>query len=567
MPGIADAANIRPFQNLRGWTSRDILAGLTLAAITIPEQLATAKLGGFEPQVGLYAFLAATIGFAALGASRLLTAGADSTITPIFTGTLAALAASGVTSLGAVAVTLSLLVGMMLILAGLLRIGWVANLLSTPVITGFLAGVAIHILISQLPDLFGIAANGSTLPARAVALLAGLSALNPFTTAIGAGVFLVMLILERIDSRIPGALIGVALAVCAVLAFNLEAKGVTVLGSLPSGLPHFTFPDLDDFRQLVPLALIIALVVMMQTAAVIHSFPSPDVRTPNADRDFIGIGAGNVVSGLFGAFPVNASPPRTAVVAESGGTSQIGALTAAVIVLGLVMWGGNVLAHVPQAALAGVLLFVAQRIFRLGTMITIARQAPGEFVLVVLTIIAIVLLPIQSGAAIGIGLSLVHGVWMTTHTKPIELHRLPGTTVWWPAGAKAAGEREPGVAVVAYQAPLLFANAETFRAAMVKAIDTRAERPALVVLEASGIADIDFTAAQALVMVVSHCRDRGIGFAIARLGSIRAQTALGRFGVLAVLGPENLFHSAEEAVQALAPHRTCARQEDTHAEP
>lgn len=561
MQGIIDAVNarlaLRPFGSFRGWTAsnagRDILAGLTLAAITIPEQMATARLGGFEPQIGLYAFIGATIGFTALGASRVLTVGADSTITPIFAGTLAALAASGATSLGSAAVALALLVGVVLVMAGALRLGWIANLLSTPVMTGFLAGIAIHILVSQLPAIFGIAVEGSNLPSRAFALFTHLSTLNFFATAIGFGVFFVMLLSERIDMRIPGALVGIVLATLAVLAFSLESRGAAVLGVLPGSLPQFIPPDLADFRQLVPLALIIALVVMMQTAAVIHSFPAPDQQASDTNRDFVGIGAGNLISALLGAFPVNASPPRTAVVAQAGATSQFGALTAAAIVLVLVLWGGPLLAYVPQAALAGILLFVAQRIFRLGTMLRIARQAPREFLLVVLTAVAIIFLPIEAGAAIGIGLSLLHGVWITTHTHPIELYRLPGTTVWWPSGSPGQTERQKGVAVIAFQAPLLFANAETFKTGMIAAIATAGFPPSLVVLEASGIADIDFTAAQALIAVIAYCRASGIRFAIARLESVRAHTALNRFGILAELGPDHLFHSVDEAVRTLSP--------------
>lgn len=546
----------RLFGSFRGWrfafAGRDILVGLTLAAITIPEQMATARLGGFEPQTGFYAFIGATLGFAALGASRVLTVGADSTITPIFAGTLALLAAGGGTSLAAAAVALALLVGLMLILAGCLRLGWVANLLSTPIITGFLAGIAVHIIVSQLPGLFGIAAAGENLPAHVLAILHQLDAINPFTTAIGLGVCLTILIAERIDMRIPGALIGLVLATLAVVLLGLEAKGVAVLGVLPGGLPQPILPDLDDLRQLLPLALILTLIVMMQTAAVIHSFPGPERQASDTNRDFIGMGAGNLLAALGGAFPINASPPRTAVVAEAGGTSQLGALVAAFIVLALALWGGALLAQVPQAALAGVLLFVAQRIFRLGAMLRIAREAPLEFVLVALTAIAIVLLPIEAGVAIGIGLSLLHGVWMTTHTHPIELHRISGTTVWWPAGKERPGETVDGVAVIGFQAPLLFANAETFKTGMIAAIDAHQPPPRLVVLEASGIADIDFTAAQALIGVVNHCKAAGIRFAITRLESVRAQSALERFGVLSELGSDHLLHSAEEAVRTLA---------------
>ena len=414
------------FSSFQGWTTahlgRDVLAGLTLAAITIPEQMATAKLGGFEPQIGFYAFIGATVGFVALGASRVLTAGADSTITPIFAGTLAALAAAGSTSLGSVAVALALLVGAMLVAGGMLKLGWIANLLSTPVITGFLAGIAVHIVVSQLPSLFGIAKGGGDLLVQAAAVATHLSTLNPFSTAIGLGVLIVMLLAERISVRIPGALVGVVLATLAMLAFNLERRGVAVLGALPGGLPRLALPALSDMRQLVALALIVTLVIMIQTATVSHSFRDPAEREPDVNRDFLGLGVGNLAAALFGAFPVNASPPRTAVVVEGGGTSQVGALAAAAIVLLLVLLGGALLAHVPEAALAGILLFVAQRIVRLGTIVKLVRQAPVEFLLVLLTAAAVIVLPIQTGVAIGISLSLLHGLSMTTRTRPVELH-------------------------------------------------------------------------------------------------------------------------------------------------
>src|SRR5215510_311890 len=290
------------FSSFEGWRkdyiARDIVAGLTLAAITIPEQMATAKLGGFEPQIGFYAFIGATLGFAAFGASRVLTAGADSTITPIFAGMLATLAAAGAAGAGgpgaaaalqAAAVALALLVGGLLLVAGLLRLGWIAHLLSTPVITGFLAGVAVHIVVSQLPSLFGIAKGAGDLSAQVGAIAGGLAAANPFSTAIGLGVLAIMLVTERISARIPGALVGIVAATLAVLAFDLEGRGVAVLGALPGGLPHPTVPALNDLRALLPLALIIAIVVMMQAATVIHSFAAAAAagHEPDLNRDFV----------------------------------------------------------------------------------------------------------------------------------------------------------------------------------------------------------------------------------------------------------------------------------------
>ncbi|CEJ11654.1 putative sulfate transporter/MT1781 [bacterium YEK0313] len=532
---------------------RDVLAGLTLAAITIPEQMATARLGGFEPQVGFYAFIAATIGFALFGASRIMTVGVDSTITPIFAGALAAIAASGSASLASAAVTLALAVGVLLAIGGMLRLGWVADLLSEPVLTGFLAGISIHIVASQLPALLGVPSAPGNMFDKLAGVWSARHAINPITLAIGAGVLALLIASERISSQIPGALIAVALATLCVVALDLERRGVAVLGALPGGLPVPVAPSagFEDLREVLPLALTVALVVMMQTATVSHSFPDPGGRASNVDRDFIGLGAANLAAGALGTMPVNASPPRTAIVAETGGATQAAPLVAAAIVLALALFGGSLLASVPEAALAGVLLFVAQRIFRVGTMVAVARQAPAEFALIALTAAAIVMLPIQTGVAIGIGLSLLHGVWMTTETRPVEFHRIGGTTVWWPPDRQQAGERQPGVLVAGFPAPLLFANARTFSQGVERLIAGAGRPVALVVLEAGGIANIDFTAANALKATIAACRAAGMDFAIARLQSVRAERALERFGVLAALGPGRLFHSVEEAVTTL----------------
>jgi len=533
---------------------RNLVAGLTLAAITIPEQMATATLGGFEPTVGLYAFVGATVGFALLGASRVMTVGADSTITPIFSAIIGTLAASGASRPGA-AVTLAVMVGVVLLASGLLRLGWIADLLSTPIITGFLAGIAVHIIASQLPAAMGVATPDGTLPVRLATLAGEVLRANPWTVAIAAGVLGLTLVTEWLNPRLPGALVTIVLATLAVGPLGLEAKGVAVLGALPAGGPQLAMPALEGeaLRDLVPLALIIALIVMMQTATVSRSFPGHDGEA-NVNRDFVGVGAANLGAALLGCFPVNASPPRTAIVHEAGGTSQVAALLAAGVVLLLVAMGGGLLAHVPHAALAGLLLFVALRIVRFGVIATVARQALGESALILLTAAAVIFLPVPTGVAIGVGLSLIHGVWITTRTQVTELKQVAGTTVWWPVGfgAEGPGESRPGTLVVGFAAPLLFANAETFRRGMRAAIERAPVDTPLntVVLEALGIADIDFTAAQALRDVIEHCRQRHIDFAIARLESERARRALERFGVIDLLGADRLFLSVAQALDA-----------------
>jgi MFS superfamily sulfate permease-like transporter len=534
---------------MRATLLRNLTAGLTLAAITIPEQMATAKLGGFAPNIGLYAFIGATVGFALFGASRVMTVGADSTITPIFTAVLSALAAAGLGLEGS-SVTLALMVGALLLVAGLLRLGWIADMLSTPIITGFLAGIAVHIVVSQLPDVMGVTKPDGNTPQQIAALVQAAAQVRLWPVAIGLGVLALTLLTEWLNPRLPGALVAIGVATALVGPFGLEARGVEVLGKLPSGGPELVLPTLqvEALRDLLPLALLIALVIMMQTATVSRSFSGRSGA--NVNRDFVGLGIANLGAALLGSFPVNASPPRTAIVHEAGGTSQAAALLAALVVGALALAGGGLLAHMPHAALAGLLLFVALRIVRFGVIATVARQAPGEFTLIVATAAAVIFLPVPTGVAIGVGLSLVHGVWIATRTEVIELTPVPGTTIWWPVNQHSGVVRHgpmPGVLVVSFAAPLLFANADVFRRGMTAAL---ARRPVgALVLEAQGIAEVDYTAAQALRAVIEDCRARDIAFAIARLESARARQALERFGVLALLGPDSVFLSVAQAIE------------------
>ncbi|WP_421912923.1 SulP family inorganic anion transporter [Mesorhizobium sp.] len=555
-----------PFRSLSGWVPKDIngdiVAGITLAAIAIPEQMATARLGGFAPEIGFFAFVAGSVAFAVFGANRHLSAGADSTITPLFAGSLALLATTGSPHYLALAGVLALLVGLIVAVSGVFRLGWVADLLSVPVTTGFLAGIAIHIIVSQLPGLLGLPAETGETLRRVGEIAENLHLTNPYSLALGFGVFAIVFVAERMSARIPGALIGVVLATAAVIAFGLADRGVAVLGALPNGLPRAGLPlvSLDDARALIPLALLIAIVVMVQTAATSRSFVSQQGDAPDVNRDFIGVGAGSIAAGLLGAFPVNASPPRTAIVAQTGGHSQLASIVAAAIVLALGAFGGNLLANVPQAALAGVLLFVAQRILRWQVFANVYRQAPVEFALIIVTMVAIVALPIQTGVAIGIGLSLLHGIWSATRTQPIELAKVHGTSIWWPPAAANIGDQLPGVLVAAFQAPLSFVNADRFKLGVRGMIDARRGSLKLVVLEASNVVEIDYTAAQALIETIAYCQSEGVTFAIARMESLRAQAALARFGITDLIGPQHVFHSVDDAVRTLHSSQSPEKQ-------
>ena len=511
------------FASLRGfrasWLPGDAVAAITLAAIAIPEQLATARLVGMPPMSGLFAFAAGSIAFAAFGANRFMSVGADSTIAPIMTATLAGMATAGSAHYAGVAATLALLVGVILLLTSPLRLGWIADLLSIPVATGFLAGISIHIIAGQLPTILGVAAPPGALIDRLGRIARELPHANPYPVAIALGVLGVSLLAERLNRRIPGALIGLAASGFAVWRLALTHHGVSVVGALPIAPPKITLmlPDLNEITRLLPLSLLVALVCMMQTAAVIQSFPSDRGRPDNVSRDFAAVGAGSILAALLGAFAVNSSPPRTAVVAGSGGRSQLSSLLAVGFVAALALLGADAFAFVPHAALSGVLAFIAVRIFRVSLMRRIYQRNRREMLLVIASAALVVILPIDTGVSMSIVLSLLHSIYIIARPHCAELARVPGTTVWWTLGKGEAGEHEPGILVFAFGAPINFINANYLVARLMNAVAAAVPPCRLVVIEANGVIDVDFTGSQILQQAIDDLRRRGIDVAMARL--------------------------------------------------
>jgi len=562
------------FGSLRGyrteWLPRDLVAGLMLSAIAIPGQLATARLAGMPPQTGLYAFAAGSLAFAAFGANRFMSVAADSTIAPIFAGGLAAIAVAGSANYAEMATLLALMVGIVLVAVGVLRAGWLATLLSIPVTTGFLAGISVHIIVGELPTLLGVSEQQGHVLVRLVHVLSRIPEANPYALALGAGVLIVTMGTARISSRVPGALIGLVGAGLAVALFHLGAHGVSLLGALSLPLPHLalpTLPGMDQLSRMVQLALVVAMVCIMQTAAVASTFPSDQGKPDNVSRNFAGVGAGSILAGLIGSFAVDASPPSTAIVRESGGRSQIASLTAVVLMIALAVVAAGLMAYVPHAALSGILVYIAMRIFRVDEMVRIYRCSGSEILLVATSAGLVIALPIETGMLLAIVLSFVHSLYIVARPYCVELARVPGSTVWWPPGAGAQGEHEPGVLVFAPAAPLNFTNAERICGEIRSAIAAQRSPVKLLVVEANGIIDIDYTGSQILRRAVAELGATGIVVALARLSDERAQAQARRTGLIEAIGPDHVFMSVEEAVRKLGPDVTSRPRIGSHAPP
>jgi high affinity sulfate transporter 1 len=533
----------------RAWASPDLLAALTLLVIAVPEQLATSRLAGMPPITGFYAFVAGSVLFALLGSNRQMSVGADSTIAPLFAVGIMRLAPAGSPHYVDLVGILAVMVGVIVALIGLLRLGWIAQFLSAPIITGFLAGVAVIIVVHQLPDLFGIhSVSGSTLY-RIKTVVSHLGDTNGWTLGIGAAVFAVVVATQRFNRKLPGALVGLVGSTIVVAAAGLHA----ILGAIAHGAPRLGLFDLSwsTLGSVAPIAGVVALVVVSQSAATTRAFADAGHYEVDVGRDFVGVGAGNIAAGLLGAFPVNASPARTAATASAGGRTQAAGLVAAAALVVLIPAAG-LLKDVPLATLAAVLIFIATRIFHARDLISIARFDRFELGLAVITLLTVALLGVEQGIGVAVGLAILDRTRLSARPQLHVLGRIAGTTSWVPLSVNRQAAQLPGVLAVLFATPLWYANAVHFRAEVIASLGRAVGQPQLMVLDALGMSDLDYTGSRALAEILDELDHDHITFAIARAGE-HACDGLRRSGLLARIGEDHLFASVDEAVRALGP--------------
>ncbi len=363
--------------------------------------------------------------------------------------------------------------------------------------------------------------------------------------------FAVIVVAERVDQRLPGALVGVVVSTIAVGVLGLHARGVAVLGTLAHGAPSFGLTGLSwsTLGSLTPIAAVVALVIVTQSAATTRAFADQGHYEVDVGRDFLGVGAGSFVAGLAGAFPVNASPPRTAAVAAASGHTQAAGLAAAAAIA-LLVPASFVLKNLPVAALAGVLVYVATRIFHGRDLLAIARFDPFEFALAVITLLTVALVGVEQGIGVAVGLAILDRTRLSARPQLHVLGRIPHTTSWAPITSPEQPVQVPGVLVVLFATPLWYANAVHFRDQLHAALARADGAPGAVVLDAIGMSDLDYTGSRALRDVLDALDREHISFVIARAGE-HVHTSLARSGLLERIGEDRLFPSVGEAVTAL----------------
>ena len=491
------------------------LAGVTLLAIAIPEQLATSQLAGVPAFTAMIAFIAATLVFFAIGSNPIVSVGADSTIAPLFAVALLRVApASSPLYLELVAAT-AIIAGLIVTLIGLLKLGWLADFLSLPIVVGFLSGIGVIIITHQLPRVLGVSSGGESFVARLAWISHQFGNANGWSVALALGTLALMVVGEKLNAKLPWALAAVLAATIVTATASLASHGVQQLGTVSAGLPKWRLHWLSgsQWGLVATTALTLVIVILSQSAATCRTTADDLAIADDISRDFVGVGLANVACGLVGAFPVNASPARTSVTRLAGGRTKLVLLVAGVGALVLAPFAKY--AHmIPLAALAGVLLFVGGRLIKINELKKVFAASHWEFALALISALGVVFIGVEQGLAIAVGLAILDQTWRSARPRMVELGRRAGTTSWEPKEEEGV-ERVDHVLAVLFGEEIFFANAGVFRRdihdLILKLPETRH-----VIIDAVAIADIDFTGMTALAQGAADLLRDGITISFAR---------------------------------------------------
>ena len=533
----------------RSEVAGDVLAGVTLAAVSIPVSLGYAKIAGMPVVTGLYTLLLPMAVFAILGSSRHLVVGADSATAAILGAALAGLAAAGSPQYVRLAGLAALLAGGLLLLARLARLGFLANFLSRTVLIGFLTGVGIQVAAGQLPDMLGVTAAGKSTPAKLLDIARALPQVHGADAAVSAGVIVIVLAARWADRRIPGLLIAVIAAIIVSRAADLAGHGVAVLGPVPRGLPHLGLPALGwyDAAALTGTAVSLFVVILAQSAATSRAYAGKYEEAFSQDTDLVGLGAANVAAALSGSFVVNGSPTQTQVTDSAGGRSQLAQLTTSAVVLIVLVLLTGPLAYLPLAALAAIVFLIAAGLIDIAGMRRILACRRLEFAIALLTAAAVVMLGVEEGILLAVVASVIDHVRHTYHPFNSVLVKSPAGH-WQPAPVLPGTRTEPGLVIYRFGTSLYYANASRL-IDDIMALAAQGGPLRWMVIDFAAIGDVDFTAAAVLTRVIEHLRKRHIRLAVSSvLSPVREQ--LDRYGISAALGPGAYYDTPGEALEA-----------------
>jgi high affinity sulfate transporter 1 len=493
----------------RTWLRPDVVAGITTASVILPKAMAYATLAGLPVQVGLYTVLVPILVYAFLGTSRRLSVSTTTTLGILTAAEVTQFAAGGSPGQAvAVATTLALAVGAVLILAAVLRLGFVAQFISEPVLSGFKAGIGIVIVVDQIPKLLGIHFPKGSVLQNALSILAHLDERHQATLVLAALTVVLMVVVEKLAPRVPAPLLAVAAGIGASGLFGLAARGVETVGTIPPGLPHFTAPRLDLLPLLWAGAVGVALMSFTESIAVGRAFSQRGETRPEPNQELFALGAVNLAGGLFGAMPAGGGTSQTAVNTRAGAKSQVAALVTAAATVAVLWFLAPLVSLMPQATLAAVVVATSIGLIDVGDLASIRRVRTLEFRWAVAAMAGVVILGTLPGILVAIVLSMA-SLLRQSHDPPLyELVRKPGTDVFRPATAEhPEDESFPGLLILRTEGLMYFVNAQRIVDKVVALVEAR--RPAVVLLDASAVPNIEYTALKSLIDLEAALSESG----------------------------------------------------------
>ncbi len=549
LPGLQVLSSYR-----RAWLVKDVVAGVVLTTLLVPQGMAYAELAGLPPITGLYTSILCLLGYAVFGPSRILVLGPDSSLGPMIAATILPLIAANGDEKRAVALAsvLAIMVAAIMIVAAVGKLGFIADLISKPTMIGYMNGLALTILVGQLPKLFGFKVDADGFIGEVTGFARGLAHGDavPAAAATGIAAVVVILVLQRWLPKIPAVLIAVVLAIAAASVFGLADHGVSLVGVLPRGFPPLTIPHvgLSDLGPLFAGAAGIALVSLADTISTASAFAARTGQEVRGNGEMIGIGAANLAAGLFQGFPVSTSGSRTAVAERSGAKTQLTGVTGAALIILMIVFVPGLFRNLPQPALAAVVITASLSLADIPATVRLWRQRKAEFALSIAAFLGVVLLGVLPGIAIAVGLSILNVFRRTWWPYDTQLGRVAGLEGYHDTRSYPAAGHLPGLVIYRFDAPLIFANAKTFRDEIRK-LAAAEPAPSWIMIAAEPVTDVDTTAADVLEDLDEALNSRGISLVFAELKD-PVRRKIERYGLTRTIDPHHFFPTIDAAITA-----------------
>ena len=531
----------------------DIIAGLTLAAFAIPDAMAFASLAGLPPEIGLYASIVAPLAYFLFGTSRQTSVGPSSSESILVATVIGVIAVGDPARYLSLAALAAVMVGGIAIIAWVLKLGFLVNLISGPVLKGFMVGTGIVIIVSQLPKLLGITGAPSGFLAKIFYMLQNLGDANLYVVAIGIGGFILVLALERKFPHVPSTLIIVILAIILMSVTNLVERGVHIVGAIPQGLPSFVIPECtaQDVSTLLPLALALFILFYMDLSILGRTYGRKHRYHVDTDQELLAIGASSISTGLFQGFPIGGSFSKSAVNDRSGARTQLAGAVAALAAAIVLMFFTGFFYNLPHTILAALIIVAVINMVDFKGLFRIGQISKRELSIAVATLGGVLVFGILSGVIIGVLLTFIDLLYRITRPHTAVLGRIPGTEIYGDFERRPEKEDIPGVLIIRVDAPLVFGNTEMIKEIITDLITEQKEPVHLVVLDLGASPIIDVTAADMIGELYSDLREQEIELKLAE-ASGQVRDVLRKAGIearIGKLGRSTTIHALIEAWQ------------------